>query len=78
MCIRDSLYPHLNPQQRLRAFDRLCKVAVGLNRFSLMHDVRHAYRAEPDPNLLSSLDAILEREDPARTIHGRGILNRVP
>ena len=75
-----ALYPSLDATHKLACFRRLCNTAVRYHRYSVMADVRIAFRSETDSTMKEALVAILDDEDgPPHTIHGRGVLpGRVP
>lgn len=74
------IYKHLDVPHKLVCFSRLCKTAIRFHRYSVMQDVRNAYRDETDPKVQAQLLAILDTEDPppSPTIEGRGVIPRTP
>ena len=73
------LYAALDTSRRARCFRRLCRIAIGWHRYSVMGDVRRTYALESDPAVQQQLLAILDQEDPTHEIHGRGVIpGRIP
>ncbi len=73
-----TLYPVLDAPHRILCFRRLCKVAVDYHRYYLMDTVRWLYTIEDDENIRARMVEIVDAEDPAKTIHGKGALPRTP
>lgn len=74
--ILHSWFPHLAPDQQAAAFQFLVRAAVRFHRYSLMDEVRSTFRSVSDPTHRQRLLAILEQEDPNKTIYGWGSIPR--
>jgi serine/threonine protein kinase len=66
--------PHLAPDVRRMAYQRLCRTAVRYHRYYLMGYVRDLYGQEPDATIKQAYLDILQAEDPLKVIEGRGVI----
>jgi hypothetical protein len=68
------LYMSLDLPRKLACFRRMCNVAVGHHRYSVMSDVRDTFSSESDPNVRAKLLTIIDDEDPAKVIRGNDVI----
>jgi hypothetical protein len=69
-------YPFLDVGAKLQAFRRLCRVAIFYHRYAVMGAVRSVFSMEKDEALRVKLLEILDKEDPSKVIHGKGVIPR--
>lgn len=67
-------YSYLEEGQALELFELLCALSLQYHRYSLMGDIRFLIHRENDASRKAKLVAIVDRIDPAHTIHGKGVI----